>query len=588
MDFDSLAAAPQRAGSARLRFRVVVLAVVCAAGARAQVAYDSVRTMAGYCRIYRGRPVIPNRTDVTYSLCDVDYNPKRLSGPDLPTPALGAAISGEIGITIRPDGTVDSALTTLGGMSGDTSFANHVLEVVRQWRFQAPLRNGQPVRLGLGLQIGSDGRNDTLSSHLVWRYSEGRGLDTAIGRWMIDSVRPPPLTTAQADSVYAALLRELLRLGVLIRNTRPRYCLVAPSDEPLAVRRLEVVAANTFDDRTARWSDLGMRPQPIVTTAGCERDPAYLRLVIPSIHRTERNRVVLFPRGDFLPIWPPNLDGASWHAWSGRCVGQVKDAGHISMECGVNPIGSMTESFRRYSMFPTGPAAPWAEGDSVRFTVLLATRDGPFVVDTLHFAVKSLPILEQHALVEPVLPCGEWRGFTQSDDVYVVHGAVGARALAITPVAHGAPPTTSASVGCQRPKAADGPVATFLLSGIGARATAPVHLCISDCAYRYVLDPERATLPRVALIRLAALRHQPAVRFRDLRILMDHGPQDVTVLIAFRDGTPWPEEVGRAYHPEERRWDSGINVDSDRRDFEFSIYMYRGVGAVPPRAPGGG
>ena len=68
---------------------------------------------------------------------------------------------------------------------------------------------------------------------------------------------------------------------------------------------------------------------------------------------------------------------------------------------------------------------------------------------------------------------------------------------------------------------------------------------------------------------------------------MDHGPQDVTVLIAYRDGTPWPEEVGRAYHPEERRWDSGINVDSDRRDFEFSIYMYRGVGVVPPRAPGG-
>jgi len=260
--------------------------VLCVSRATSQVAYDSVRTMAGYCRIYRGRPVTPSRNDFTYSLCDVDHNPKRLSGPDLPTILLGLAESAEIGITIRPDGTVDSALTTLGSTSGDTAFAHHVLDAVRQWRFEPPMRNGTPVRLGLGLQISTNGRNDTLPSRLEWRYAEGRGLDSAIGRWVVDSVRPPPLTKTQTDSVYVGVIRELLRIPVLIRNREQRYCIVGPSNDPVAVRGLDVVAAKAFGDAGPT----------IVTAPGCERDPALLRLVLPSIHRTERNRAVLFLR----------------------------------------------------------------------------------------------------------------------------------------------------------------------------------------------------------------------------------------------------------------------------------------------------
>src|SRR5262245_21851251 len=343
----------------RLR-RVVALAIVCATSARAQVTYDSVRTLAGYCRIYRGRPVAPSRTDFTYCLCDVDHNPKRLSGPDLPTVLLGFGESAEIGITIRPDGTVDSALTTLGSTSGDTSFAHHVLDAVRQWRFEPPLRNGTRVRLGLGLQISTNGRNDTLPSRLEWRYAEGRGLDSAIGRWVVDSERPRPLTKTQTDSVDVGVIRELLSFQVLIRKREQRYCIVGPSNDPLAVRGLDVVAAKTFGDAGPT----------IVTAPGCERDPALLRLVLPSIYRTERNRVVLFLSGDFLAVWPPNLDGTSWRAWSGRCFGRILDSGRAVMECGVNPI-SFAAGYRPYSM--SMPRAPWTEGDSVRFTVLLGT-----------------------------------------------------------------------------------------------------------------------------------------------------------------------------------------------------------------------
>lgn len=393
MDIVHLDARRRRLNCSVTATRVIALVTLCAAGIEAQSVFDSVRTANGYCHIWQAPPGLSNPSDLSYSLCAIDHHPKRLSGPDMPAPTLGVRAGGSIFIAIRPDGSVDSALTRSYTATGDTSFDHHVLKAVRQWRFEQPLRSGVPVRAGLALEIISTARDDTLPAHLVWQYIEGGNRDTVFARWVVDRTRPPALAPIEADSVYAAVFRELVRLQVLIPNPGSRYCLTASSLDTLASRRLGLIAEKTF-----------RRGPAMATSAGCERDPERLRLVIPSVYRTERDRVVLFPRGDFLPVWPWGLDAKSWRAWNGRCVGRMFADGHAAMACGVNPIMSTAERTLDRSTVPAPPGGrPWNERDSVRFTVL-ATRSGAFLVDTLHFAVGSLPILEQRTVLDSLLP----------------------------------------------------------------------------------------------------------------------------------------------------------------------------------------
>lgn len=546
-----------------------MLVMLCRNVAQTQ---NPVRTANDACQIWLAPPGFSNPSDNSYSLCALDRHPRRLSGPDMPPPTLGRYAGGDIFVVIRPDGAIDSALTRPWTAIGDTSFENHMFEAVRRWRFEPPLRNGVPVRAGLTLSIVSTARDDTIPQHLEWRYLEGHGQDTAIARWVVDSVRPPPLTSTQADSVYAAVFRQLVRLQVLPLNPGLRYCLLPSSGDTLSAQRVGLIARKTL-----------RRGPAMTTSAGCERNPEFLRFVTPTVYRTERDRVVVFPRGDFLPVWPWGFDARSWRAWSGRCVGRMFADGHAAMGCGVNPM-SMGERMSGRTIAPDGP--PWVEGDSVRFTIV-ANRSGAFLVDTLNFAVGPLPILEQHAVVDSLMPCGNWAGFTQTDNVFVVHGAVGTRSFAVDAVSHTAPPASNASVGCPRRTAGDGPFAAFLLDGVGARATAPVHLCISDCAYRYTLSPERGTFARVAAIRVSDLRHESQLgTFDQLRILMDHGPSDVTVLVAYRSIPGWPMTVDRAFHAAERRWDFGVNFGGTRPDIEFWVYMFRRVAPSRARSPG--
>lgn len=372
--------------------RVIALVTVCAAETEAQSVRDSVRTAHGYCRIWQAPPGGSNPPDHSYSPCAIDNRPKRLSGPDIPAPTLGLFAGGSIFITIRPDGSVDSALTRPYTLTGDTSFDHHALKAVRQWRFEQPLRSGVPVRAALTLQIESTSRDDTLPAHLVWQHIEGANIDTASARWVVDRARPPALAPIETDSVYAAVFRELIRLQVLSPNVGTRYCLTASSPDSFTLGRLELIARQTL-----------RRGPVMVASAGCERDVQLLRLVLSSVYRTENDRVVVFPRGDFLPAWPPGLDAKSWRAWHGRCVGRMFADGHAAMACGVNPIISMTERTLNRSMVPSPPGnRPWIEGDSVRFTVH-ATRRGAFLVDTLRFAVASLPRLEQRAVSDSLL-----------------------------------------------------------------------------------------------------------------------------------------------------------------------------------------
>jgi TonB family protein len=546
--------------------RLLALFVFSAGVAHSQSVLDSVRTANGYCHIWYAPPGFSNPSDLSYSRCAVDRPTRRLGGPDMPAPTIGTYAGGSIFITVRPDGTVDSALTRTSTVTSDTSFDAHVLETARQWRFEPALRNGVPVRSAFYLEISSTVRDDTMPSHLMWRYAEGGEQDTAFARWVVDTTRPPPLKATQADSVYAAVFRQLVRLQVLASDGRRLHCLIASSGDTLAARRLAAVARGT----------LGRASSGMTMSPGCERDPAFLRLVMPSIYRTERDRIVLFPRGDFLPVWPWGLDAKSWRAWTGRCVGRMLADGRAAMECNVNPI-SMAEEIVDAST-ARSIARPWVEGDSVRFTIL-STRSGAFLVDTLHFTVGPLPILEQHAVIDSLLPCGGRTGYTsQPDSVFIVHGAVSGRSLEITPVHPSSRPRRwGVSARCPRRASSDGPFAAFFLGGIGAPATAPVHLCYSDCTYGYDIDPRRHTLAAapVAVIRVSELRHETQLgRVDVMRVLMDHGPKDVTVFVVYHAGA-WRPLSGLPLQTPERRWDFAFNLDGSRADTEFWVYMFR-------------
>ena len=547
--------------------RLMVLFVLSAGVSRAQNVFDSVRTANGYCHTWHAPPGFSNPSDLSYSRCAVDRPARRLSGPDIPAPTIGLYAGGSIFIVVRADGTVDSALTRTSTITSDTSFDNHVLATVRQWRFEPALRNRVPVRAGSYLEFTSTTRDDTVPAHLEWRYVQGRDGDSAVARWVVDTTRPPPLTQPEADSVYAAVFRELVRLQVLLPNRR--YCLVPSTDDTLAARRLDSIARNTF-----------RRGGPVMTTTvGCERDPRFFRLVMPSVFRTERDRVVLFPRGDFLPVWPWGLDAKSWRAWTGRCVGRVLASGRAAMSCGVQPT-SMDEAMADRTTVPSASnARPWVEGDSVRFTVL-ATRAGAYLVDTLHYATGQLPILDQHAVVDSLVACGNRAAYTtQSDSVFIVHGAVGSTTLDIDPVHPSSrPPRRGGSATCPRRPSSAGPFAAFFLGGIGTRPTAPVHLCFSNCAYGYDVDPQRHMLAigPVAVVRDSALRPETHAGKADvMRILMDHGPPDVGVFVAYRTGVRWPGFGLIPLHPTERRWDFAIGLDDGEPDYEFWVYMFR-------------
>lgn len=545
-----------------LRAGSVAVIAVFGATANAQSVFDSVRTANGYCQIRVAPPGGSNPVDLSYSACAVDRHPKRLGGPDIPSPTLGLAAGGDIFIAIRPDGTVDSALTRPWSGIGDSSFNNHFLDAIRRWRFEPPLYKGVPVRAGFNLSITSTSRSDTIAQHLEWRYISGeRGQDTAIGRWVADSDRPPPLTDAQADSVYADVFRQLARLQVLLPKPSLQYCLIASPENAVTPLRIESVARKAFE-----------RGPSMHARAGCERDPQYLRLVLGRVYRTEHDRVVVFPAGDFLPAWPWGLDAKSWRSWSGRCVGKIFSDGHAAMACGVNPSSSLAD---RPLDAPTRP--PWTDGDSVRVTIL-ATRAGAFLVDTMRVVLAALPVLEQHAIVDSLMPCGDFAAYSdQADSVLIVHGPIGG-SLDVTAVSHGMAAQARSSAGCQRKTSSAGPFVAFFLGGIGARPTAPVRVCIAGCVYTYDIDPERGILAAspIKKFRSSDLRHESQLgSFYQVRILLDHGPPDVSVFLWTRIGTGWPQSVGRMRHTSEGQWDWGVGFDGSYPEIEYWIYMFR-------------
>jgi hypothetical protein len=91
-------------------------------------------------------------------------------------------------------------------------------------------------------------------------------------------------------------------------------------------------------------------------------------------------------------------------------------------------------------------------------------------------------------------------------------------------------------------------------------------------------DHPRSTLATapVAVIRVSELRHETQLGvFDQVRILMDHGPPDVGVFIAYGASTRWPRWGLVPRNTGDRRWEFAINLDGGRPDAEYWVYMFR-------------
>src|SRR6185436_7988193 len=146
----------------------------------------------------------------------------------------------------------------------------------------------------------------------------------------------------------------------------------------------------------ARLAGTGSRFLYDVTLPGgdgsCERTPGTIRLFMTRLYRTEQDRIVLYPAGDYLADWPPGFGGPTYAGWSSRCVARVPAGAPAWVNCDIRPRYDPSD-FRRI-LSRSQPPRWYHDGDSIRVTVVAMTR-GAFQSDTLRTVVHRLGRLSQ-------------------------------------------------------------------------------------------------------------------------------------------------------------------------------------------------
>lgn len=442
-------------------------------------------------------------TDSVYAPCALDRAPVlRAGAPMPPVPWFERYGGGEFTVVVSGDGSVDPRLTGAWSRTSDTTFHRRTLETLRQWRFEPGVRGGVPVRSGVRLHVRTDARDDTLPSRVEWAYARGVDADTLRGTWTAEP-RLPPFSPGRLDSVRLAVLRRLARMRVLVPSPDHTYCLVLQGADSAAHARLAALANASLG---------GGEPAGASPAFSCALTRNRRRVVLSAVHRTENGRAVVYPAGDFLPAWPPGLDGVPHDAWEGRCVTDGDPEGPARTDCAVYPpFGSASDAHPGPKAPPKFPPRP--RGDSLQVIVLATTR-GAFRTDTLHFTAGPPRRLRERAVLDRTAPCGGWSAVSveESAELYVVHGALSEPWLNVTRVPKGSPPPRAERAPrCRPDEPAAADFAAFFLGGLGGAAREPVTLCFSErteCGRRYALDPARHTLAEGAAVRfrLADLR----------------------------------------------------------------------------------
>jgi hypothetical protein len=536
--------------------------------------FDSVRTSTGFCQLWQMPPGGSNfPVDASFRRCALDRVPVLRHAPPIAAPRVGPNAYESFLIVVNPDGSVDPDRTRDYAMGGDREFHERALETIRRWRFDPGVRDGKPVRSAFPIWIVSNTRNDTIPSRLEWRYANGPEEDTLAGTWIAEE-KLPPLGENQVAATHAAVVRELVRMRVVLPVNGRRYCLVLPGKDAVAHLRVGRLIQKTVPS----LAGIG-----VLTWSGCGRDSSTRRVVLPEVYRTENGRIVVHPAGDDLPNWPPGYMGRSWRAWKARCVVQVATGSGEGDRptCGVNPDASPDEQAAWVKSLKepiTGVPGGRPPGDSTRVTVF-ATTNGAYLTDTLQTTIGPLPHLDELAVRDPDLPCGGWSAHSahHSADVYVVTGDPRGTSMFLTRVASTAPPVSRSGImrcGRQEPRTSD--FAAFLLGDVERRARGPVTLCYSRCARSYVLDPARHTLVDHAHIRFRLTDLRPDTRTGEqlqFLIVLDPAPANLLPLIIVRTGNRWPGSAWIARRVSPNAWDYPV-ISAEGYPPDTEVYLY--------------
>lgn len=559
---------------------VLALAFTPRLGAQQPGVFDSIRTPHGTCRVWVGIPGGTSHEDRSYARCALDRAPVLLSEGTLPQPWTGSPGNGRFTVVVDVDGTVNRDLTRAWLLGMDSVAYRYTLEGIRRWRFRPGMRGGVAVRSGFVLHVESEVRNDTVPADLRWTYREvPSGEDTLRGRWVPRPAAPSPLTEAQFDSLHTAVFRRLVHMRVVAPWLEHRYCLVPGEgvDGESATRVLRALE-RLIPSRDYHGAFTGHGGG--IAGPGCERTPGLLRVFVPRAHRTEDDRVVLSPSGDYLADWPPGFRGATYPSWSSRCVANVPADAPAQVHCDIRPQYTRAPDGTR--AWERGPAPEWYRpGDSIRVTVI-ARMSEAFQTDTMRTVVHDLRRFGRSAVLDDGVACASgWSAFTAQDSavLYVVKGDLeGRSSLSVTRVRHRPPPPRPRNAECTG-SAEDSLLAMFILGDVGDPIRAPVTFCIGDplCTRQYELDPARHTVAERAHLRfrLADLREHTRVgdqlRFR---ILVDPVPEGLTPLILVRHGDRPPASVLIARRVELGAWDFDVTYDSGiPPDSDVAIYL---------------
>lgn len=541
--------------------------------------FDSIRTPHGTCRVLIGIPGGSNASDRGYAPCAVDRPAVLLSDSTLPPPAIERHMGGQFTVMVNEDGTVDPRFTRAWSISMDSVAYRRTLEALRQWRFRPAMRNGRAVRSGFILQVHTDDRVDTLPAELRWTYRHlPFAEDSLIGRWHTLPAAPAPLTAEQRDSLYAALFRRLVHMRVLAPWLDQRYCIVA--GEGSGREGLDGLLQRAFDGANRRdYGDFGDDPRR-VAWPGCEREPGVLRLFLPDPHRTEGNRVVLHPAGDYLADWPPGYGGATYPGWTGRCVLDVPPGASAAIHCDIRPRYSLRHGPRTWERKP--PPRWYRPGDSIQVTAVVRMRDA-FQADTLRATVRDLRRFRDAAVLDADSGCAHsaWNAFTAQDSgaLYVLKGDVeAASGFSITEVRHGPAPPRPRNAGCGTARR-DSLLAVFFLGDLGDPVREPVTFCAGQplCGRQYEVDPARHTLAPRAAIRFWLRDLREMTRVGDqlaFRLYVGPVPEGLMPLVVVRgEGRP-PRSAWPARRAELGAWDFNVTYESGiPADSEVLIYL---------------
>lgn len=550
--------------------------------ARAQTLSDSVAGPRGRCGLWVlpvGGSTFPR--DASYARCALDQQPKLSANASMPiTPALKDAGGASYRVIVSANGTVDPELTrtmsVFGGwrsMDQSIDFSDEVLAVVRKWRFTPGARAGRAVRSAFDLELRVNARaSDTLPAHVAWRYIAGDERDTLAGEWITDGPLPP-FPARVEDSLYVALLRELMAMGVVQPTAARHYCLV-PGDSVL----------QQIKDSGARWERVARALRPRIdsrTRKRCADAPDLVRLELPRLHRLEEGRVMLDVRAMQLPRWPFDFESRAWERWHARCLGASRAGASATMTCSVEPITSQSELASWYAEQDRRPTTRRGnEGDTVTVTVL-ARSTNAFGIDTLRAKIASIPRLAERAIRDTAPICDSWSVWAPGDsETFVVYGDLADLSLRVTRANPTAAPNEALPTGmCSRPEGRAPHLTAFFLGGLGRRPRAPVTLCLSTCGRRYVLDPAQHTIAEHPHVRFSAasLRNRPT-RERDqlnFRVLVDPDFEGVVPVVIVREGERDPVTAHLMRDLGGGTWDWPVHIIGSWAQREVLIYLIR-------------